>query len=83
MFVLHRHIFCLSTFLRFCAADDEAMPSFQLNLHLGHSLLILLYRCIIDCKIEENGVTPIPVAIKTACWARKMLLEGAPNGPSI
>ena len=63
--------------------DDDAMSSFHLKLHLGHSRFMDLYRYIIDCKIAEKGVTPIPVAIKTACSARKMLLAGAPNGPSM
>ena len=35
-----------------------------------------------DCRMEENGVTPIPVATKTACSARNILEAGAPNGPS-
>ena len=65
--------------------DDEcvAMSSFHFQLHFGHSLLMSLYRCIRDCRMDENGVTPIPVAINTACSARKMLLAGAPKGPSI
>ena len=28
-------------------------------------------------------MTPIPVPISTACWAWKMRLVGAPNGPSM
>ena len=71
------------TFFKFWDEECAAMSSFHFRLHLGHSLLISLYRCIMDCKIAENGVTPIPVAINTACSARKMLLAGAPNGPSI
>ena len=33
--------------------------------------------------MEENGVTPIPDAMRTPCWARKKLLAGAPYGPSM
>ncbi len=36
-----------------------------------------------DCKMEENGVTPIPVAMSTACLALKKLEAGAPKGPSM
>jgi len=54
----------------------------QENEHFGHVCLAFQYRCIIDCSIEAKGVTPIPVAINTACCARKMWLEGAPYGPS-
>ena len=71
------------TFFKFWDEECAAMSSFHFRLHLGHSLLISLYRFIMDCKMAENGVTPIPVAISTACSARKMLLAGAPNGPSI
>lgn len=53
------------------------------KLHRGQVCRAFQYRCIIDCKIEANGVTPIPVAIRTACWARNMWLDGAPYGPSI
>jgi len=41
------------------------------------------YLYIIDCKIDENGVAPMPVAIRTACSARKIFDAGAPKGPSI
>ncbi|KYQ56502.1 hypothetical protein ALC60_04579 [Trachymyrmex zeteki] len=44
----------------------------QENEHFGQVCLAFQYRCIIDCNIEAKGVTPIPVAIKTACCARKM-----------
>ena len=71
------------TFFKFWDEECAAMSSFHFRLHLGHSLLISLYRFIMDCKMAENGVTPIPVAISTACSARKMLLAGAPKGPSI
>lgn len=54
----------------------------QANLHLGQQWRAFQYRCMMDCKMEANGVTPIPVAISTACWARNMWLEGAPYGPS-
>ena len=40
------------------------------------------YLCMRDCRIEANGVTPMPVATKTACSALSKSLEGAPNGPS-
>lgn len=53
------------------------------KLQRGHVWRAFQYRCMIDCKIEANGVTPIPVAIKTACWARNIWLDGAPYGPSI
>lgn len=38
---------------------------------------------MIDCRMEANGVTPIPVPTKTACCALKMCVDGAPKGPSI
>ena len=68
------------TFLSLLKLERSA---FHVWLQLGHFFLLSQYLCIIDCKIEENGVTPIPVAIKTACFALNMLLAGAPNGPSI
>jgi len=37
---------------------------------------------IMDWRMEEKGVTPIPVAMRTACSARKISLAGAPKGPS-
>ena len=39
--------------------------------------------CMMDCRMEAKGVTPIPVPMSTACWAWKMRLVGAPNGPSM
>ncbi len=39
--------------------------------------------CMMDCRIDENGVTPIPVATMTACLARKKFEAGAPKGPSM
>ena len=32
--------------------------------------------------MDAKGVTPMPVATKTACSAEKMALDGAPWGPS-
>ena len=49
---------------------------------LGHFCFTCLYLCVIDCRIEANGVTPIPVPTSTACSALYMLLEGDPKGPS-
>ncbi len=37
---------------------------------------------MIDCSMDEKGVTPIPVATRTACSERKMSVAGAPKGPS-
>ena len=34
------------------------------------------------CKMDANGVTPIPVPMRTACSERKMSEAGAPKGPS-
>ena len=28
--------------------------------------------CIMDLSIEAKGVTPIPVPMRTACWAWKI-----------
>ena len=55
------------------------IPSDHAWLQLGHCFLDSQYLCIIDCKIEANGVTPIPVATKTA-WSTplNMALLGAP-----
>lgn len=41
----------------------------QENLHFGQQCRAFQYLCMIDCSIDANGVTPIPVAIRTACWA--------------
>ena len=35
-----------------------------------------------DWRIDAKGVTPTPVPTRIACSARKMLLDGDPNGPS-
>ena len=53
----------------------------DLRLQFGHWIFVLQNRCIMDCKMDEKGVTPIPVEIKTACFARKTSLAGAPKGP--
>ncbi len=37
---------------------------------------------MMDCSMDEKGVTPIPVATRTACSERKMSVAGAPKGPS-
>ena len=39
--------------------------------------------CMIDWRMEAKGVTPIPVATRTACSAEKMVEEGALWGPSM
>ena len=36
-----------------------------------------------DCSMLAKGVTPIPVATRTACWLLKMVLEGALWGPEM
>ena len=38
--------------------------------------------CMMDCSMDAKGVTPMPVATRTACSAAKMALDGAPCGPS-
>ena len=37
---------------------------------------------MMDWRMEEKGVTPMPVAMRTACSALKMSVAGAPKGPS-
>lgn len=69
-----------STFLRLCIACPRSVN--HLSWHLGHSLLEDRYLYIMDCKMDEKGVTPMPVATRTACSALKMLEAGAPKGPS-
>jgi len=66
----------LFTFRKFITVGGISLA--QENEHFGQVCLAFQYRCIIDCKIEAKGVTPIPVAIKTACCARKIWLDGAP-----
>ena len=34
-------------------------------------------------EMLAKGVTPIPVATRTACWLLKMVLEGALWGPEM
>ena len=42
-----------------------------------------LYLYMMDWRMDAKGVTPIPVPMRTACWARKIWDVGAPNGPSM
>ena len=69
--------------LTFFKLKTECNSSLHWNSHLGQFLLTFQYRCIIDWRMDANGVTPMPVPISTACSARNMLLDGAPNGPSM
>ena len=39
--------------------------------------------CMMDCRMEAKGVTPMPVPMSTACCAWKIRLVGAPKGPSM
>ncbi|KAH9528183.1 hypothetical protein DERF_002150 [Dermatophagoides farinae] len=52
--------------------------SVQLWLHNGQWRVFSICRYMMLCSIDANGVTPIPVATKTACSLSKMLDEGAP-----
>ena len=36
-----------------------------------------------DWRMLAKGVTPIPVATRTACWLLKMVLAGALWGPEM
>lgn len=58
------------TFRRFIIVGGISLA--HENLHFGQQCRAFQYLCIIDCNIEANGVTPIPVAINTACWARNI-----------
>ena len=64
------------TFLKFMT--ECGMSEVQEWSHFGQLCLAFQYLCIIDCKMEAKGVTPMPVAMSTACWALKMWLDGAP-----
>ncbi len=44
---------------------------------------LFLNLATIDWRMEAKGVTPIPVATRTACSAEKMVEEGALWGPSM
>ncbi|VVC92697.1 unnamed protein product [Leptidea sinapis] len=48
----------------------------------GHTTLVRQYLYIMACRMDANGVTPIPAATSTACSAWKMWEEAAPYGPS-
>lgn len=50
-----------STFCKLCT--HWLRSSTHLNEHWGQVRVATLYLNMTDCKIEENGVTPIPVAI--------------------
>lgn len=58
------------TFLRCITVGGISLA--HVYLHFGHVCRAFQYRCMIDCNMEANGVTPMPVAIITACWARNM-----------
>ena len=69
------------TFLRHMRSSG--MLSNQECWQEGQVLLLALNRCMTDCKIDANGVTPMPAPINTACSAWKIALVGVPYGPSI
>lgn len=54
-----------STFRKFMTVIGISLA--HENWHFGQVCLAFQYLCIIDCRIEAKGVTPIPVAISTAC----------------
>lgn len=68
------------TFLRCITVGGISLV--HVYLHFGHVCRAFQYRCMIDCNMDANGVTPMPVAIITACWALNMWLDGAPYGPT-
>ena len=53
-------------------------PSVHWWLQPGQVFLFSQNLHMMDCRMEANGVTPIPVAMRTACRARNTLLAGAP-----
>ena len=70
-------------YLTFVRRNSLSTSSFHLWLHLGQVFLLSQNLHMMDCRMEANGVTPMPVAMSTACWARNTLLAGAPKGPSM
>ena len=51
------------TFLRLPRFDKSSVHRW---LQLGHDCFFSQYRRMMDCSMDENGVTPIPVPTKTA-----------------
>ena len=62
------------------------MQSLQLqgkNNKLAININTFLYLATMDWRMLAKGVTPMPVATRTACWLLKMVLEGALCGPEM
>lgn len=59
-----------STLRRFMIVGGISLDHSKLQ--RGQQWRAFQYRCMIDWRIEANGVTPMPVAIRMACCAWKM-----------
>ncbi len=51
------------TFFRLSRLLPRLDAEEYLWLQFGHCCRDSRWRCMMDCRMEENGVTPIPVAI--------------------